>query len=116
MESISSAMTDPIAIGIILGLTVGKLAGIAGAVLLLQKMGIGTLPPDLNFRHIIGAGMAAGIGFTMSIFISELAFKWDGEIVVVAKMGILFASLIAGISAYVWLRFFTHPVQQNEAA
>ena len=108
-ESISSAMTDPIAQGIILGLVVGKLIGIVGAVYLLQRLGIGTLPPDLNFHHIIGAGFAAGIGFTMSIFISELAFKWDGEVVVVAKMGILIASLIAGISAFLWIRFFTSP-------
>lgn len=114
LESITSAMTDPIAIGIVLGLVAGKLIGIAGAVLLLQKLGVGSLPPDLSFRHIVGAGFAAGIGFTMSIFISELAFRWDGEVVVVAKMGILFGSLIAGISAYVWLRFFTSSVEVSE--
>ena len=114
LESISTAMTDPIALGIVFGLVGGKLVGVAGAVLLVQKLGIGTLPADLNFRHIIGAALAAGIGFTMSIFIAELAFKWDGETVVVAKMGILFASLIAGIAAYVWLRFFTQPVHQEK--
>jgi NhaA family Na+:H+ antiporter len=106
MDSISSAMTDPIALGIVLGLVGGKLAGIAGSVLLVQRLGIGTLPEDLTSRHIIGAAFVAGIGFTMSIFISELAFQWDGEVVVVAKMGIFFASLIAGICGYLWLRFF----------
>jgi NhaA family Na+:H+ antiporter len=116
MESISSAITDPIALGIVFGLVAGKLVGIAGSVLLLQKLGIGTLPRDLNFKHIVGAGLVAGIGFTMSIFISELAFKWDGEIVVVAKMGILFASLFAGICVYLWLRFVCLPVQGTEPA
>lgn len=111
MESISGAITDPVALGIVFGLVAGKLVGITGSVLLLQKLGIGALPPDLNFRHIIGAGLVAGIGFTMSIFISELAFKWDGEVVVIAKMGILFASLLAGICGYLWLRFFTQPVK-----
>jgi len=114
LESIGNAATDPIAIGIVFGLVAGKLVGVAGAVWLLQKIGMGTLPPDLNFSHIVGAGLVAGIGFTMSIFISELAFKWDGEVVVVAKMGILFASLIAGISGFLWLRFFTQPVYQEK--
>ena len=112
LESISSAMTDPIALGIVFGLVFGKLVGIAGSVWLLQKMGIGVMPAGLNLNHIVGAGFVAGIGFTMSIFISELAFSWDGEIVVVAKMGILFASLIAGICGFLWLRFFTEPAKE----
>ncbi len=112
MNSIASAMTDPIALGIIFGLVGGKLVGIAGVVWVLQKMGIGVLPEGVNIKHVVGAGFVAGIGFTMSIFISELAFQWDGEIVVVAKMGILFASLIAGICGYVWLRFFTEPANK----
>jgi len=109
LESIFSAMNDPVALGIILGLVIGKLVGIAGTVWVLQKIGIGVLPKGLNIKHIVGAGFVAGIGFTMSIFISELAFIWDGDIVVVAKMGILFASLIAGICGFLWLRFFTEP-------
>jgi len=112
MASITSAMSDPIAIGIMFGLVLGKLVGIAGSVWLLQKFNIGTLPAGVNIKHVIGAGFVAGIGFTMSIFISELAFKWDEEIVVVAKMGILFSSLIAGICGYLWLRFFTQPVTE----
>jgi len=113
LKSISSAMTDPIALGIVFGLVLGKLVGVAGFVWILQKMGIGTLPAGVNIKHVVGAGFVAGIGFTMSIFISELAFKWDGEVVVVAKMGILFASLIAGICGLVWLRFFTEPATET---
>ena len=105
MESISSAMVDPIAVGIIVGLVLGKLVGIAGSVWLMQRAGLGQLPQGVCFKHVIGAGLIAGIGFTMSIFISELAFVWDGDVVVVAKMGILIASLIAGLSGYLWLRF-----------
>jgi len=103
--SIYRSMGDPIAIGIILGLTLGKLVGIAGSVLLAQKLGIGQLPRGTTASHIVGAGLLAGIGFTMSIFISELAFVWDGELVVVAKMGILVASLIAGFLGFAWLRW-----------
>ena len=114
MQSISNAITDPIAVGIVFGLVLGKLVGVAGSVWLLQKIGIGVLPEGVNIKHIIGAGFIAGIGFTMSIFISELAFKWDGETVVVAKMGILIASLIAGICGYLWLRIFTEPANETE--
>jgi len=106
-ESLTTSLTDPVAIGIIAGLVLGKVIGISGCVLLARKLGIGQLPEGVTPSHIIGASMLAGIGFTMSIFISELAFKWDGEIVVVAKMGILCASLIAGIGGYIWLRWFT---------
>jgi len=105
-ESVSNAMTNPISVGIIVGLVLGKLVGVAGSVWVLQKFGIGVLPKGVNFNHIIGAGLVAGIGFTMSIFIADLAFKWDGETVVVAKMGILIASLMAGICGFLWLRFF----------
>jgi NhaA family Na+:H+ antiporter len=106
-ESLVNSLTDPIAIGIIAGLVVGKIIGISGSVLLARQLGIGQLPEGVTSSHIIGASMLAGIGFTMSIFISELAFKWDGETVVIAKMGILCASLIAGIGGYIWLRWFT---------
>lgn len=108
LQSIESTFTDPIAIGIILGLVFGKLVGITGSVYFMQLSGIGRLPASLTFRHIIGAGFMGGIGFTMSIFISELAFEWDGEVIIVAKMGILVASLIAGTLGYLWLRYFTH--------
>ncbi len=106
-ESLVNSLSDPIAIGIIAGLVVGKIIGISGSVLLARQLGIGQLPEGVTSSHIIGASMLAGIGFTMSIFISELAFKWDGDTVVIAKMGILCASLIAGIGGYIWLRWCT---------
>ncbi len=106
-DSVINAVGDPIAIGIAVGLVLGKLVGVAGTVIVALKMGIGELPKGVTPSHVVGAGLLAGIGFTMSIFISELAFAWDGETVVVAKMGILLASLIAGAAGYLWLRYAT---------
>ena len=104
-ESIVEAVVDPVAIGIAVGLVLGKVVGVAGCVLLAWKLGLGQLPQQTTPSHIVGAGFLAGIGFTMSIVISELAFAWDGEQVTLAKMGILFASLVAGIVGYSWLRW-----------
>jgi Na+:H+ antiporter, NhaA family len=111
-EALAAAFSDSVALGIMAGLVLGKLIGIAGSVLLVQKLGIGQLPPGVTPSHVIGAGLLAGIGFTMSIFISELAFKWDSDTVVIAKMGILGASLVAGICGYIWLRWFTPAANQ----
>lgn len=92
-----------ITIGVALGLVVGKLIGISGATWLGWKLGLGKLPHGCNFTHIIGVGFLGGIGFTMSIFISELAFSGSPNLVL-AKGGVLIASLIAGISGYICLR------------
>ena len=96
-------MTDSISLGIIFGLVFGKVLGICLFVKIMQVTGIAILPKDVTFDHIIGAGLLAGIGFTMSIFISDLAFEWDSEVIVMAKMGILIASIISGIMGYYWL-------------
>ncbi len=112
--SLGKAFHDPVALGIMLGLVLGKLIGVAGTVLLAVRLGIGRLPMGVTQSHIIGAGLLAGIGFTMSIFISELAFKWDGSLVVVAKMGILAASLVAGFAGYAWLRWMTPVIDHDE--
>ncbi|MEN8174762.1 MAG: Na+/H+ antiporter NhaA [Pseudomonadota bacterium] len=114
-SSVAGALSDPVAIGIVAGLVIGKLIGIAGSVLLARKLGLGELPKGVVPAHMVGAGLLAGIGFTMSIFISELAFQWDGETVVVAKMGILFASLVAGLGGYLWLRFVTPDARTHAA-
>ncbi|SUO96327.1 Sodium/proton antiporter nhaA [Suttonella indologenes] len=93
--------------GVVLGLSVGKLIGIFAAVWLCVKLNLAVLPKGVNFGHIIGVGLLAGIGFTMSIFISELAFKNDPLHLSEAKIAILFASICAGVLGYCWLRFFT---------
>jgi len=104
LGSIANATSDPVALATMTGLVLGKPLGIAGTVLIAHRLGLGALPHGVTPSHIVGAGLLAGIGFTMSIFIAELAFAGDPERVVVAKMGILGASLVAGISGYVWLR------------
>jgi NhaA family Na+:H+ antiporter len=100
-EGLSHANT----IGIILGLVVGKPLGIWLFSFIAVSLGICTLPKDLKWANILGAGMLGGIGFTMSIFITLLAFKEDGEeVIVYSKIAILIASFIAGTLGYLWLK------------
>jgi NhaA family Na+:H+ antiporter len=61
------------------------------------------MPSGTRFTQIAGASLLAGIGFTMSIFVAQLAFEGQEETLLVAKTGILVASLIAGVSGYIWL-------------
>jgi NhaA family Na+:H+ antiporter len=93
------------ALGIIAGLTLGKPMGVALFCFLAVASGICRLPADLSWRHIIGAGVLGGIGFTMSIFITNLAFAGDAENVNASKMAILVASLTAGALGFLWLKF-----------
>lgn len=96
--------TNPVATGVILGLVGGKLLGIVGFIWLTLALGWSRLPSGLGFGHIIGMALLGGIGFTMSIFIAELAFVGDAEDLLAAKTGILLASLIAGLGGFFWLR------------
>ncbi len=104
-SSFGSIVTHPVSIGITLGLVLGKLFGIAGFTWVAVKLGITSLPHGLNFKHIIGAALMGGIGFTMSIFIAELGFANSDENLLMAKTGILLASALAGGSGFVWLYF-----------
>jgi len=91
--------------GILAGLVIGKPLGIVLASLLAVTIGVCTLPGDLKWRHIMGAGLLGGIGFTMSIFIANLAFAGGTNLVNASKMAILVASLAAGVLGFLWLRF-----------
>ena len=68
------------------------------------RLGIGSLPEGMNLRHLVGVGLVGGIGFTMSIFIAELGFTGQPENLLMAKTGVLFASVLAGVGGYLWLR------------
>lgn len=92
--------------GIMGGLILGKPLGITLLSFIAVALGVCRLPADLNWRHIFGAGLLGGIGFTMSIFITNLAFTGNAEIINASKMAILLASLTAGILGFAWLRFF----------
>lgn len=99
-------LNHPNTIGIILGLVVGKPLGIWLFSFVAVSLGICTLPRDLKWSSILGAGMLGGIGFTMSIFITLLAFKNDGEeVITYSKIAILIASCIAGTVGFLWLQF-----------
>ena len=86
-----------------MGLIVGKPLGIVGFSRLATKLGIASLPNHVNWRQITAVGMLAGIGFTVSIFISSLAFG-DPQHLVEAKASVLIASLIAGVVGFFALR------------
>ena len=114
MSTLGNTLTNPITLGVMAGLIVGKLAGIAGMVWLAMKLGIGRLPEDMNVRHLVGVALLGGIGFTMSIFIAELGFAGQTESLVMAKTGVLFASIIMGSAGYLWLRFMSSPAAETE--
>ena len=91
-------------LGIAMGLILGKPLGITLFCFMVVAIGVCRLPSDLKWGHIIGAGILGGIGFTMSIFITNLAFTEDSATINAAKVSILIASLTAGILGFLWLR------------
>ncbi|MCM2284162.1 MAG: Na+/H+ antiporter NhaA [Desulfobacula sp.] len=105
--NIFEILGNPVGLGIILGLVVGKQAGITLLSFLAVKLGLANLPTGVSWKHIYGASWLTGIGFTMSIFISALAFTGDPAMLDSAKLAILTASIIAGAGGYVFL-FLTH--------
>jgi NhaA family Na+:H+ antiporter len=104
-SSFGTIITHPVSLGITAGLVLGKLIGIAGFSWVVVKMGITSLPDGVNFKHIVGVALMGGIGFTMSIFIAELAFAHHAQDLLMAKTGVLVASVLAGVSGFLWLLF-----------
>lgn len=107
-------LTSANSLGIIGGLVLGKPIGITLASFIAVGIGICRLPLDLNWKHVLGAGMLGGIGFTMSIFITNLAFVggdpgFVSSTVNASKMAILFASLTAGTAGFIWLKLLGQP-------
>jgi len=98
-----SLLTGSITLGVYFGLLIGKVTGVVGFVTILTRLGWAVLPKGFTRKHLIGAGFLAGIGFTMSLFISNLAFE-QKIYVEQAKMGILLASLAAGLIGYYILK------------
>ena len=98
-----SDLINPISLGIIFGLFLGKQIGIFSFSWIAVKLGFASKPKGVNWKLIYGAGIMAGIGFTMSLFISNLAFA-DENVLKIAKVGILTASLLAGVSGFLLLK------------
>jgi NhaA family Na+:H+ antiporter len=101
-----SGLTSTNSLGIAMGLVVGKPLGVTLFCFIAVAAGICRLPVDLKWLHIVGAGILGGIGFTMSIFITNLAFAGSLETINAAKMSILLASLTAGFVGYLWFSVF----------
>ncbi|MBA3513815.1 MAG: Na+/H+ antiporter NhaA [Pyrinomonadaceae bacterium] len=96
-------------LGIMSGLVIGKPIGITLVSFIAVSIGLCRLPLDLNWKHVFGAGLLGGIGFTMSIFITNLAFIGEANIINASKMAILLASLTAGTLGFLWLKLFGKP-------
>jgi len=94
-DALRDAAGSTIAWGVVLGLVVGKTAGITGAALLARRLRVGSLPDDVETRHLIGGAALAGIGFTVALFVADLTFGGT-ESLAVAKIAILVASIVAG--------------------
>lgn len=97
------AHTSPVSLGVFLGLVLGKPLGIVLFTWLATRLRLADLPEGATWRHILGAGCLGGVGFTMSLFISALAFG-PGELQESAKLAILVSSVVAGVIGYVVLR------------
>ena len=108
-STIDKLLQTPIALGVIVGLVAGKTIGIAGSAYIAIKLGFAKLPRESSFLQLLGVGFLGGIGFTMSIFVSDLAFGENQIFITQAKAGILVASLLAGFIGYAILRLNSSP-------
>jgi Na+:H+ antiporter, NhaA family len=97
-------LTSDNGLGITLGLLLGKPVGVLLLSVLAVTAGLCALPAGVRWNHVAGAGMVGGIGFTMSIFITNLAFAGDAALINASKLSVLCASLLAGLLGYLWLR------------
>lgn len=105
-DMIENTIASPVAWGLVVALCIGKPLGIVGFAFLGKKLGWVYLPENLNWHHIIGMGLLGGIGFTIALFIAELALQ-GGSAYQYAQSAILTASVLSGIAGYVYLRIFS---------
>jgi NhaA family Na+:H+ antiporter len=94
--SLGDALRSRLTWAVVVGLVAGKLVGIAGATMVLARSPLGQLPPGVGLRHVVGVGALGGIGFTVSLFITGLAFS-DDALQAQAKIGILAGSMVAAL-------------------
>jgi NhaA family Na+:H+ antiporter len=102
---LGSTIMQSVSLGIIAGLIGGKVLGIFGVAWVSIKLGIAKLPQGSSMSQIFGVAFLGGIGFTMSIFVADLAFIGSESLIFQAKVGILSASLISGLFGYIWLKY-----------
>ena len=102
-EQVAASSTSRVTLGVALGLVIGKVAGISGVAALSVKARVARLPAGVHLVHLVGASAVAGIGFTVSLFVAELAFD-EGALIAEAKVGVLAASILAGALGWFILR------------
>jgi Na+:H+ antiporter, NhaA family len=102
--NLESARASGVAFGIALGLVLGKPIGITLFAWAAVRLGVSRLPPEVTWAQVAGTGLLGGVGFTMALFIASLAFTGAPDLLVAAKLGILGASLIAGLGGWLVLR------------
>ncbi|MDO4443758.1 MAG: Na+/H+ antiporter NhaA [Slackia sp.] len=98
----AAMLSTPVFTGVFFGLLVGKPLGIMLFSFLVVKSGLASLPENVNWKHMLGASVLGGVGFTMAIFVANLAFESEASIVA-AKAAILAASTIAGVAGFLLL-------------
>ena len=101
------ALSSPVSVGIVVGRVVGKIVGIGGITWLATRAGIARLPDGVRLLHVLGVGAAAAIAFTVSLFVTDLAFAEHPALVAQAKVGILLCAPIAGALGFASLRWST---------
>jgi NhaA family Na+:H+ antiporter len=99
----AEVLLHPVTLGIACGLLAGKLAGVFGFTWLAVKLGFGSLPGGVSWRHVFGVSLLTGIGFTMSLFLGALAFPDEGLHRHI-RLGVLAGSLIAALAGMLWLK------------
>lgn len=99
---VGALFSSPVLLGVFFGLVVGKPAGIMLASFITVKLKIANLPEHVNWFHMLGASILGGVGFTMAIFVANLAYA-DEALIAAAKLGILLASLVAGVGGFAFL-------------
>lgn len=109
------SLSSRVTLGIVLGLVLGKTVGVFGSCWLAVKLGLAQLPDRVTWAQVFGMAILAGIGFTVSLFISDLAFASEADLNA-AKIGILLASVLAGVLGYVFLVRRTEPVRAETTA
>lgn len=114
-SELGSLFSDPVLYGVLLGLLVGKPIGIMLMSFIVVKTRMASLPENVNWAHMLGAGILGGVGFTMAIFVANLAFD-DGAEIAAAKFGILAASLVAGVVGFVFLFLQARTAQKRGVA
>ncbi len=115
LPALQASATSRVTLGIMLGLIVGKTVGVFGSSWLAVQLGVARLPDRVTWTQVFGMAILAGIGFTVSLFISDLAFESEADLNA-AKIGILAASVIAGVLGYLFLARQTAPAAVETAS